>query len=108
MTRDEFMNVVYEELYNDKDNSRANRIIDAADSYAEENKPHWIPCSERLPEVKQKVLVQYADGSMATKRCNDVGHLAWFYSNAVAWAPAPEPWFNEERLIQYIIRKGKN
>ena len=50
----------------------------------------WIPCSERLPAVKQKVLVQYADGSMATKRCNDAGHLQWFYSNAVAWIPAPE------------------
>lgn len=54
-------------------------------------KDHWIPCSERLPEVKQKVLVQYADENMATKRCNDAGHLAWFYSNAVAWMPAPEP-----------------
>lgn len=54
--------------------------------------PHWIPCSKRLPEVKQKVLVQYADESMATKRCNDAGHLAWFYSNAVAWMPAPEPY----------------
>lgn len=52
----------------------------------------WIPCNERLPEVKQKVLVQYADGSMATKRCNDAGHLPWFYANAVAWRPAPEPW----------------
>ena len=55
-------------------------------------KPKWIPITERLPEVKQKVLVQYADESMATKRCNDAGHLAWFYSNAVAWMPAPEPY----------------
>lgn len=54
--------------------------------------PHWIPCSERLPKAKQKVLVQYADESMATKRCNDEGHLAWFYSNAVAWMPALEPY----------------
>lgn len=52
--------------------------------------PHWISMTKRLPEVKQKVLVQYADESMATKRCNDAGHLAWFYSNAVAWMPAPE------------------
>lgn len=52
----------------------------------------WIPVTERLPEVKQKVLVQYADESMATKRCNDAGHLTWFYSNAVAWMPAPEPY----------------
>ena len=50
MTREEFMNIVYSELYSDDDNYRANRIIDAADEYAEEpNK--WIPVSERLPEV---------------------------------------------------------
>jgi hypothetical protein len=47
--------------------------------------------TERLPEVKQRVIVQYADGSMAIKRCIDAGHLQWFYSNAVAWMPAPEP-----------------
>ena len=57
-----------------------------------QSKQRWIPCSERLPKAKQKVLVQYADGSMATKRCNDAGHLEWFYANAVAWMPAPEPW----------------
>lgn len=55
-----------------------------------QTEPHWIPMAERLPKVKQKVLVQYADESMATKRCNDAGHLAWFYSNAVAWMPAPK------------------
>jgi hypothetical protein len=57
--------------------------------------PHWIPCSERLPKAKQKVLVQYADESMATKRCNDEGHLQWFYANAVAWMPAPASWKGE-------------
>ncbi len=36
MTRDEFMNIVYSELHSDGDNYRANRIIDAADEYAEE------------------------------------------------------------------------
>lgn len=69
-----------------------NRAIDMAIEALSQPEPHWIPCSERLPEVKQKVLVQYADESMATKRCNDAGHLAWFYSNAVAWIPAPEPY----------------
>lgn len=58
----------------------------------------WIPCSERLPKVKQKVLVQYADGSMATKRCNDAGHLQWFYSNAVAWVPAPKPYQPQKEI----------
>lgn len=69
------------------------QLIDAQDTIQLEL--HWIPCSKKLPEVKQKVLVQYADESMATKRCNDAGHLAWFYSNAVAWMPAPASWKGE-------------
>lgn len=33
--RNEFMNLIYDELHSDGDNCRANRIIDAADRYAE-------------------------------------------------------------------------
>lgn len=54
--------------------------------------PHWIPMTEKLPEVKQRVIVQYVDGCMEIKRCIDAGHLQWFYANAVAWMPAPEPY----------------
>lgn len=34
--REKFMTVVYNELSDDSDNCRANRIIDAADEYVEE------------------------------------------------------------------------
>lgn len=34
--REKFMTVVYDELSDDSDNCRANRIIDAADEYVEE------------------------------------------------------------------------
>lgn len=37
MTREEFMDMVYYELHSDGDNCRADRIIDAADEYAETN-----------------------------------------------------------------------
>lgn len=33
--RNEFMSIVYDELFSDGDNNRANRIIDAADEYVE-------------------------------------------------------------------------
>ena len=36
MDRTEFMSLVYNELHSDGDNCRANRIIDAADEYAED------------------------------------------------------------------------
>lgn len=58
MTRDEFMEMVYDELHSDGDNYRANRIIDAADEYAEtEKESDWIPVSERLPEKEMNCLV---------------------------------------------------
>ena len=52
--------------------------------------PPWIPCKERLPAVKERVLVTLKDGSMAIRKCYDKGHIEWFYANAVAWMPAPE------------------
>lgn len=39
MTRDEFMDLVYDELNSDPDNNRANRIIEAADEYAADSEP---------------------------------------------------------------------
>lgn len=56
----------------------------------------WIPMTERLPEVRQRVLVQYKDGSMAVVKCNDAGHLTWFYARMVAWKPAPAPYQEDE------------
>lgn len=49
----------------------------------------WIPVTERLPEVKQRVLVQQKAGFMDVRKCIDGGHLAWFYSDIVAWMPLP-------------------
>lgn len=67
MTREEFMDIVYSELHSDGDNNRANRIIDAADEYAEEQ-TRWIPVKwheitdeERECECYTKDLVYYFD-----------------------------------------------
>lgn len=52
----------------------------------------WIPCSERLPEAKQRVLVTFPDGTVDIKICIDAGHLKWFFAHMVAWMPLPEPY----------------
>lgn len=55
MTRNEFMDLVYDELSNDSDNYRANRIIDAADEYANEaerKKGKWVDVT------RQKTMAQ--------------------------------------------------
>ena len=58
--------------------------------------PRWIPCSERLPEAKQRVLVTFPDGTVDIKICIDAGHLKWFFSHMTAWMPLPEPYQSEK------------
>lgn len=96
MTREEFMDIVYYELDSDDDNYRANRIIDAADEYAEnsssENPNKWIPVSEEYPKRSGTYWVTTKSG---------IRRLSAFYMEScifeimdvIAWTPLiiPEP-----------------
>ena len=58
--------------------------------------PHWIPCSERMPEEGQAILATIADNAWG-----DVVILRKFYktmykSSVTAWIPLPEPYRGEE------------
>jgi len=53
MNRNEFMNLVYDELYSDGDNYRANRIIDAADEYVDDTMWSFV---KRLMSTYDEVL----------------------------------------------------
>lgn len=67
-------------------------------------KPHWIPCSERLPKVGEDVLFSVsgvyaaegclrADGNWAQFRWDGIQH-----KNMVdAWMPLPQPYQGERR-----------
>ena len=57
----------------------------------------WVPCSERLPEAKQRVLVTFPNGTVDIKICIDAGHLKWFFAHMVAWMPLPEPYQDGEQ-----------
>lgn len=104
MTREEFMDIVYSELHSDDDNYKSNRIIDAADEYAEEHK-EWIPCSERLPE-EFSVLCCDNHGEMLIANpfeCDDsdTGFSAendgCYMYNCIAWVPLPEPYKEDSK-----------
>lgn len=51
----------------------------------------WIPCSERLPEDCQRVLIQVINGNMYVINFSAVGET----SHIVAWMPLPEPYKEE-------------
>lgn len=60
----------------------------------------WIPCSERLPEPDEIVLVtcQTKKGVRNVNRAyfsNGFWHGSGSMSKVIAWMPLPEPWEGE-------------
>ena len=72
-----------------------NEALDVAIK-ALQTEPHWIPCSERLPDMHDEVLVTargevsiawlYVDGKW---RSNDMPQP--MFKDIIAWMPLPEP-----------------
>ena len=91
MTVDEAINELIQ-CYSFNASEKKNEAISMAIKALERRR--WILCSERLPEVGQRVLVTNKDGFIDIRRCIDAGHLAWFYSGTIAWMPynLPEPY----------------
>ena len=94
MTVDEAINELIQ-CYSFNASEKKNEAISMAIKALE--KRRWILCSERLPEVGQRVLVTTKDGFTDIRRCIDAGHLAWFYSGTIAWMPfLVEPYKGEQ------------
>ena len=56
----------------------------------------WIPCSERLPEDKQQILISIAwDNEVYEVRQGDIDSINYFKHfkriTSIAWMPLPEP-----------------
>ena len=66
--------------------------------------PHWIPCSERLPELDDEVLVTDDNGelrhcifcTLGETWCGFITYEEGMRIIATAWMPLPEPWKGEE------------
>ena len=79
--------------------------ISIVNELAEEYNNGWIPCSERLPEMNQKVLASYEDRylSAANGVCEGMYVYTWGkwdisdYAveddyKVIAWQPLPQPY----------------
>lgn len=69
----------------------------------ERNAQQWIPCSERLPEIGQSVLLSVGGMYSAEGCLREDGDWAQFRWNAIqrkdmvgAWRPLPEPYKGEQ------------
>ena len=92
MTKREFLDTVFALAP-----TEANAIMDAFDEYVDSNEPHWIPVTERLPEVGESVLICDAYGDICIGHRTRSGYyFPDFCEDKIkdvrAWEELPEPY----------------
>ena len=69
-----------------------------------QQEPHWIPCSERLPDEDSDILVTYAEKDEKRIVPVNYGRVTWFDCvfnmalnpvGVLAWMPLPKPYGGE-------------
>ena len=63
--------------------------------------PHWIPCSERLPEERKNVLCCFWNGEntkIIVSQRADYNYWSWVgrTGDMIAWMPLPSPYHPKE------------
>lgn len=96
----EMLEQLHAELRNDKNYSAADKLLPII---KEAGKNGWIPCSKRLPDYDEPVIISYAANPFEKKSPQIVGTMVyrgwcefhWREGCVTAWMPLPEP-FDEK------------
>ena len=120
MTREEAIKVIDGrfEIMDYCESARLEEALDLAVESLKQSQPHWIPCSERLPEEKDAGIlkklgtekrseyviatVEVKDERMTVTACTYDGKWDWNMKYAfpdfkvVAWMPLPTPYQPKE------------
>lgn len=96
MTREEAIDIL--STHYEPDDQRLEQALDMAIEALKE--PHWIPCSERLPETDGRYLVTCSKIGAWVVDWN-IWHNepkpSWLWEQGVtAWMPLPEPYKEED------------
>jgi hypothetical protein len=94
---------VLDDVLANRPTERDSLIVATRNAFSALSEPHWIPCSERLPEESGRYLISALDGigRRTTVAPYQPRYKAWTmtgrmaYWKVVAWQPLPEPY--EER-----------
>lgn len=98
----EWLNELTSVQPNSKESSSTHKTLDNNNLPSAQPEPHWIPCSERLPDKEGAYIVTNDVGGAsgiifdAFFYCDD-GEPTWLLSqNAKAWMELPEPYREDE------------
>lgn len=58
----------------------------------------WIPVSERLPDIGERVLISKVNGHIDIDYVDEEKHWHWVFDDwVVAWKPLPEPYKESDK-----------
>lgn len=117
MTREEAVARIKDHIeihrYHERNAVKIFEALDMAIKALEQPEPHWIPCSERLPERPEQMLVYAINTHFSIAKYKEVRKgvndyiYTWVTDNAfdvphevknvIAWMPLPESYRAERR-----------
>ena len=88
---------ILDDVLANRPTERDSLIVATRSAFSALSEPHWIPVTERLPEVGKSILICDADGDICLGHRTNYGYYFPDFcedkiKNVRAWQPLPEPY----------------